>query len=217
MKLRMVKRMECPPESGGKMGFRYTHSEDGHISHARDERSWLKAISQHCRDNGYAPVAPEDAFDQLCKLLPPGWCRYENGENPKWFVEMRITVWDVLRGTKVLLAELMAGAPLVDKQLAISRSLACSRCPFNVPISGCAPCVGLSSLIETVGGVIKTPSDPVLKSCIICGCSNRAQTRLPIEILAKGVTPEQRTQYATVPFCWKGNELAAIDSGPPSS
>jgi hypothetical protein len=212
MRLKLISHhREVPPD-----GYRFTHPETGHKTESTDERAWLKSIRKYREDNGFVPIDEADIYDQFCKLLPPGWCVYENGNRPTWFVDTRLGVREILNGTKVMASLLVAGMPLVSKEKAAERALICSRCYYNVPISGCAPCLGLSSLIERIGGDIKTPSDASLKSCAICICSNKAQTRLPIEILAKGVDAEMLTKFKSVPFCWKGQELSDIDSNPQS-
>lgn len=205
-RLILVKKNEVPPESGDIMGFRYVHPETGHISHSRDIGSWMEAINKYRVDNGFPAVDQAEAIDQLCKILPPGWCKYETGERPAWYVNTRLGVMDIFNGTKVLTNFFLAGMPLVDKDLAASRSAICARCPYNVATAGCAPCIGLNGLVEGIGGSIKTPSDSSLKSCAICKCGNLAQTRLPIEILAKGVEVDHLQKFPK-DFCWKISEL----------
>jgi hypothetical protein len=201
MKLVLVDHRITPPD-----GFRFTHPETGHVSFSLDETAWFKAIEKYRTDNGFPLIDRADIFDQFCKLLPPGLCRYDNGDKPAWYVNTRLRVSDILRGTKALTQFVVAGFPTVNKELAASRSAICARCPFNVPISGCQPCVGLSSLIVSIGGSIKTPADVSLKTCAVCLCSNLAQTRLPIELLAKTVTTDQIEKYPR-DFCWKIAEL----------
>lgn len=207
MKLDLVIHNEVPPEGGGIMGYRYTHAQDGHVSHALDMRSWIIAMDKHCKDNEYPTVDPADAIDQLCRTLPSNWCRYENGTAPVT-VNTRLAVQDVLRGTKTLASFIVAGMPLVSRELAESRSATCARCFLNVNTTGCAPCFGLASLALSIAGGIKTPSDPGLRSCGICKCQNLAQTRIPIEILAKQISADELSLYPS--FCWKANETRAL-------
>lgn len=166
----------------------------------------MDAINKYRGDNGFPAVDQADCIDQLCKILPPGWCTYDTGARPSWYVNTRLDVQDIYNGTKVLGSFYIAGQPLVSKELAASRSAICARCPYNIGVSGCQPCIGLQGLIEGIGGRIKTPSDSSLKSCGICKCGNLAQTRLPINILAKGVEVDQLEKYPK-DFCWKISEL----------
>lgn len=205
--LRLIPDSTTPPDK-----FRFTHPEDGWIDVAMDRKSWFAAIKKHRVDNGY-PL-PDDwqaqAEDQLCRILPPGWCLQEDGRSPEQFVDTRISLDDVLRGTRVLLSFMFHGMPTVPQAQIESRAKTCASCYMNIAIPGCSPCVGLSNLIADVSGNISTPADPMLRACAICHCSNQAQTRIPIEILAKGVTGEQRALFNTVEHCWKRAELAAM-------
>jgi hypothetical protein len=206
MKLVLNDRKSVPPD-----GYRFTHPETGHKTENTDWKAWLKAIRKYREDNRFPIIEEADIWDQFCKLLPPGHCTYESGEKPSWHINTRLGVRDVLNGTKVLASFFVAGMPLVSKELAESRSATCSRCYFNIGMSGCSPCVGLQGMIESIGGKIKTRADASLESCAVCKCSNLAQTRLPIEILAKGVTEDQLEKYPK-DFCWKIQELMALSA-----
>lgn len=204
MKLTLTVRNETPPDY-----FRFTHPETGHVSQCSDMGGWLAAINKYRSDNQFPPVSPEDAIDQLCKLLPPGWCEYEeNGQKPPWFINTRLGVRDVLNGLKALTRFVISGAPLVSKEKAAERALTCSRCYFNVPISGCSPCIGLSSAILAISGANETPSDASLKSCACCACPTKAKVWLPIEIIAKSTTDEQMRKFPD--FCWQKKEILAL-------
>lgn len=203
-RLKLIQYLECPPDQ-----FRYKFREDGYMVKCFDYSGWLERIKEHRRINNYP--TPEDwvaeAEDQLCKLLPPGWCRQDTGEPPEWFIDSRVGVDEVLRGTQVLASFVVQGMPLVDKSLAAERGAICAGCPFAANAAGCGPCVGLSNLIAEVAGTDALPSDALLanKSCLICGCAARAQIWLPIELLAKGVTPEMDAKWPE--WCWKGKAL----------
>lgn len=202
MKLYLLDHSSVPPD-----GFRFTHPETGYFQSSWDEDAWLKSIHKYRSDNGLPTIDEADIYDQFCKLLPPGLCRYTDGTKPSWFVNTRLQVGDILNGTKVLAGFIYEGMPLVSKELAESRADTCARCPFNVEISGCQPCTDLAQIVISVGGSIKTKSDASLKHCAICMCSNLAQTRVPIEILKRGVTPEMTAKFQSVDWCWKGKEL----------
>lgn len=203
MKLVLVKHNETPPDY-----FRFTHPETGHVTQEAFIKDWLKAIAKYREDNQFPPISAEDCIDQFCKLLPDGWCRYENGVKPEWFVNTRLGVWDVLRGTKAMGDFIVAGMPLVDKDLAASRAQTCSRCYFNVPTQGCAPCVGLASAILSISGANKTPSDASLKSCACCSCSVAAKVWIPAEIINKSTTAEQMHRFPD--FCWQKKEIESL-------
>lgn len=206
MKLKLISHREVPPD-----GYRFTHPETGHKTESTDERAWLKAIKKYREDNGFPPIEEADIWDQFCKLLPPGLCVYDDGSKPAWFVTTRLGVRDVMRGTKAMAQFIFSGMALVSKEKADERAQICSRCYFNVPISGCAPCVGLASAILAISGANKTPSDASLRSCAVCACSTKAKVWLSNEIIAKSTTEEQMQRFPD--FCWQRKELSGIDSG----
>lgn len=191
---------ECPPDQ-----FRYKFREDGVIVKCFDYGGWLQRIRDHRQFNGYPepPDWKQEAEDQLCRLLPPGWCRQETGELPAWYLNSRLGIEDVLRGTRVLASFIANGAPIVPKEEAARRSTICARCPFAASVEGCGVCAGLSNVIVEVVGAQTLPSDSVLenKSCLICKCSARAQAWVPVEFLERGVTDEMMRQFPD--WCWK--------------
>lgn len=203
--LKLLQHSQCPPDQ-----FRYRHREDGWLDKCYDYTGWLRRIEDHRRINGYA--APDnwiaEAEDQLCRLLPPGWCAQVTGEPPEWFLDTRVTMDDVIRGTKVLASFVMEGMPLVDKKVAAERGAICATCPFAINAAGCGPCAGLSNLIAEVAGSEPLPSDSLLanRSCAVCGCAARAQIWLPIDLLNKGVTDQMMTQFPEA-WCWKVKQL----------
>lgn len=207
-RLTLIQKGKCPPDQ-----FRYRFREDGRLIKCFSYEGWLSRIQDHRTFNGYQ--RPDDwideAEDQLCRLLPPGWCRQVTGGPPEWYLNTRIGVEDIMRGTRVLASFVAQGAPIVDKSVAQERGAICAGCPFSVTAEGCGPCVGLANLIAEVAGSQSLPSDPVLesKSCVICGCAARAQIWLPIELLAKGVTDAMKPMWPE--WCWKGNALKALD------
>lgn len=206
MKLKFTNRKSgVPPD-----GFTYKDPDTGYVSNSWDEHAWLESIAKHRSDNGLPPIAEEDIYDQFCKVCPPGWCTYENGQKPTWFVDMRLGVADALQGTKALAAFVIAGKPLVSKELAASRSQTCARCYYNVNSQGCASCINLYGVIDSIAGGITTPSDPSLKICAVCKCSTKAKTRLPIEIIKKTTTQEHMDRFPS--HCWIPKEIALTET-----
>lgn len=172
-----------------------------------DWNGLVSRVNEHCSINGYPRIPEADMEDQLCKLLPPGWCLQDTGDPPPWFINSRVTMDEVIRGTKVLASFIAQGMPLVEKSVAAERGAICAGCPFAANAAGCGPCAGLSNLIGEIAGAAPLDSDPILgnRSCLICGCAARAQIWLPIELLAKGVTPEMDERWPT--WCWKKKAL----------
>lgn len=202
-RLKLIQHAECPPDQ-----YRYKHREDGWLDKCYDYTGWLRRIEDHRRINGYHP--PEDwiaeAEDQLCKLLPPGWCQQDTGAPPAWFLDARVGIDDVLRGTKVLGAFVLQGAPVVQRTVAAARGAICATCPFATKVGGCGSCAGISNAIAEVASE-PLPSDTLLenKSCLVCKCAARAQIWMPIHLLNMGVTEEMMGQFPD--WCWKRAEI----------
>lgn len=203
--LKLLQHTECPPDD-----FRYKHRQDGWKDKCFSWSGLVDRVREHCRLNDFPPVPVADIEDQLCKLLPPGWCVQADGTQPEWYLNSRLTVNDVLRGTAVLSSFVFQGMPLVEKSVAAERGAICATCPFAANAAGCGPCVGLSNAIAEIAGKDTLPSDEMLgnKSCLICKCAARAQIWLPAEILAKGVTDEMMQQFPD--WCWKRREILAL-------
>src|SRR5689334_3454366 len=73
-------RGPCPPE-----GYRWVDPVDGWISHAWDYRTWVEQAVMHLRANGreIPDDLGEQMQEQLCLLLPPGWCLYDDPNRPR--------------------------------------------------------------------------------------------------------------------------------------
>lgn len=210
-KLRLLQHTECCPDK-----WRFTVPQSGHTVRCFSWDGLLTQIKDYCRDNGFPVPTVEDVEHQLCQILPPGWCAYEDGSAPAWYLDARISLDDVINGTKALGA-LMAAAiaaafggekPTVSQELAESRASTCARCYMNVNIPGCLPCVGFANIVAEVASGITTPADPFLKACLVCKCANEAQTRVKAEILSNGVPDEMLPKFPE--FCWKKIEIEKL-------
>ncbi len=133
----------------------------------------------------------------------------------------RIGGEDILNGTRALLDLVRKVAafklfglesPIVSQEEAEERALICSRCIMNGPIEGCFSCYGLATLIEEVAVGITTPSDHLLKSCLVCKCANKAQTRLKAEVLREHTSEEQLQIFDSLSHCWKGKSIRALEN-----
>lgn len=203
--LKLIQKTQCPPDQ-----YRWKSRETGHVIKCFSYEGWIARIRDHYDFNGIAPPSGWVALaeDQLCQLLPPGWCVQDNGEPPPWFIETRVGIDDVFRGTRVLSSLVLAGAPLVDKQTALERGKVCANCPFAISAEGCGACTGLSNVIAEVAGSAELETDAALanKMCAVCKCAARAQIWLPAEFLSKGVTDLMMEQFPA--YCWKKQEVA---------
>jgi hypothetical protein len=205
--LRLIPTNVQPPD-----GYRFKVPNDGFEITANNYGGWLEKIKKHYADNGYE--LPEDwiaqAEEQLCKLMPPGWCRYEDGTSPTAFINRRFSFDDAINGTKVLIEFVKQGAPLVSQEEAEARGKTCAACYAALPIPGCASCRAFANYVAEVAGARKTKSDTILdsKACGVCGCSAIANLWIPVEVSQKGVTEEMMQLWPE--FCWKGQQLRAL-------
>lgn len=216
--LRFNQRPDAPPD-----GFRYMVPQTGHVIRGLDRDTWLMEIKNHLRMNSI-PIPDdllEQAEDQCCKLMPPGWCHYTDGSQPQDFIDQRLTVDDVLRGTFAM-GEIMARraaallvpswSPFVDQELAESRAQTCSSCYAKVPVQGCLSCLEFTGKVGAIIGDRHTRADATLEihACGICKCSAKAQVHVKAEILARGVDDAMLAKFALIPHCWKGKEISAL-------
>lgn len=206
-----IREFESVPD-----GFRFTHPETGHTDRHIHKEVWLKMIADHRRRMNLPPIDPAICEDQCCRLLPPGFCVYEDGSNPSRYINTRIGIDEIVNGTNVLI-ELAKRAtlsvigfkqsPLVDQSLAESRAKTCAACYANIYAEGCSPCRNAMELVVSLKGDKKTSADMYIenKACGVCKCSTQAQVWLRADILAKGVTPDMDELWPA--HCWKKAEI----------
>jgi hypothetical protein len=181
---------------------------DGTSITAADREVWYAKIRKHYADNSIPlPVDyKEQAQHQCCLTMPPGFCVHEDGAGAEG-INTRLTLGDFFRGMEVLTAVAVENNPLVSQELAESRAAICARCPANVTVPGCAPCVGISNFILKIKGTAETKADHVLKTCAICKCSCQAHVWVRSDLLEKGVTEDHLRQMESMPECWKAQEV----------
>lgn len=187
--------------------YRFTH-EDGVTTSANNKEEWLAVTRRHRERNGYPIPADFDAQaeDQLCRTLPAGWCRWDDGTSFQTPISTHLDLHSIIRGGKVLIEYLKQGQPLVPQEVAEDRARICVGCYLNVEATGCAPCLGLANVVATATGGRKTKADGLLKYCAVCHCVNRAQVHFRIEELAHGVDVQDFVGKAPS-WCWKRQEL----------
>jgi hypothetical protein len=154
------------------------------------------------------PVDTEQWFqDQLCRQNTDIQCEVVA---PVTNATRVVSAGDALRFLKVLKNWLSSGAHLVPQAEAERRSEICAQCPLNIEITGCSSCMGIASKIFELTGGRRTRFDNQLKGCGACGCVNRSQVWVPLDVLAKGVSPEMKFPEA----CWKREALALFEGKP---
>lgn len=217
--LRLKPSNVTPPDD-----FRFVVPQDGFSIRRNNYQGWLDAIKRHYIDNNYELPADwiAKAEEQLCKTLPPGWCRYDDGSEPTKFINRRFTFDDALNGTKVLIEFVKQGTPLVSQEEAEARGKTCAACYAALPIPGCSSCKAFANYVAEVAGAKTTKADAMLDSkvCAVCGCSAIANLWIPVEVSQAGVTEEMMALWPE--HCWKGAQIRAlrgkqqIDSKPQS-
>jgi hypothetical protein len=184
-------RGPVPPD-----GYRYVDPVDGFISHAWDYRTWVEQEVRHLEVNG-REVLPEleaDMQEQLCLLLPPGWCSYDDPSRPRPSIGLD---WgDLQNGLTTFAKWIRDGCQFVEQAEADRRALICSRCYFNMNVGGCAGCQKL--VTETVLGR-STRYDESLRACGACKCMLRAKVHFPLKTLD---TETARLQEMYPSHCW---------------
>lgn len=103
---------------------------------------------------------------------------------------------------------ILSGGKLVDQNTANLRAEICAGCHNNLPTAeirkgGCSTCQKMGDLaIDGVRATIiktkKTPHNPVLLACGLCGCDLKISVWMPNQTLLK---LEDANAYPS--FCWK--------------
>lgn len=123
-------------------------------------------------------------------------------------IRRRLTLDDVIRGTKVILAMKLHPDPLVPKAEAERRGAICEKCPLAIQFP--KPCGGLcgelKTIVDSVIGGYDTRFDTDYRSCSVCSCYFSSQIRIKYELLDKGLTDQMRGEFrmANEAYnCWK--------------
>lgn len=172
-RLCLLNKNVCPPD-----GFRYTFPEDGYVSHAWTHDAWLLDAGNHAHANNLPGPSADDMEEQLCKILPAGWCKYDNPN--RRYINLSMSYDDIATGLTTFGRWAQEGRPRVDQAEAERRALVCSRCYLNLPVHGCAAC---HAAVELAIGKVATKYDHFLRACGVCKCLLRAKVHFPISLL----------------------------------
>lgn len=202
---RVIERNTVPPG-----GWRYLQAETRTWILAPDYDELFSRVKLHREANN----VPLDQFwrekveDQICQIMPPGTCKKEPGSQ---LGEVRNIIgrvtWDqVYNGTTTFVSWALKKFALVDQALANERGNVCSRCYFNVGVSGtCGSCGALQNLAGAFTRGRVTANDHWLKACAVCACSLRVKVWAPIESIAAGTPNTDLPRYPD--FCWIRKEV----------
>jgi len=167
----------------------------------------VERIRAHRIANNF-PVGLEfeqEIEDQLC-LNHPDECSHVPEGMP---VRTRLSLNDVLNGTRVMMQFYAKGKPLVSHAEAEARAETCSKCPLNIDFSkpcSMGICGELKQLVDSIIDHKQTKYDSQLRSCQICGCYLSAAVHLPLDVQCVGVTEKMKTYFEFAKQqsrCWK--------------
>jgi len=191
--LKLKDKAVIPP--GGKFFYEGPLC-DGMLFKMSSMDALLSAVTRYMQANE-KPV-PEDIAEQiedwLCRRMPAGTCVDEKGRTANPSVNKTVT--GVQRLTRQVQQRGDWGT--VPYATVAERAACCRSCPNNIPVVGCASCVGLSDLIT---GMLRGRDVPDVKWLLTCRIS---QTFIPIELYvsSKAVKfDKKRSRYPAT--CWK--------------
>ena len=184
-------RGPVPPD-----GYRYVDPQDGFVSHAWDYRTWVETARRHMEvNNREVPLSLEaDMQEQLCRILPPGWCNYDDPARPRPGIALEWT--DLAKGLVTFGKWIADGCQFVSQAEADRRALVCSRCYLNMNVSGCAGC---QKAVTAVVAGRTTKYDESLRACGACKCMLRAKVHFPLKTLD---TQTESLQSMYPEHCW---------------
>jgi len=196
--MRLVSLNSVPP---GLFRFRHPISGTEQAFHTWSLlREW---VTDHCDANRYPSISDQEIQQQMCERFGPDKVKmYCEGDGVT--VEGVNLGWrDILQGTKVLGAFVLAGRPLVSQVEADRRAAICSGCSRNVGFG--KPCGGLcgelQEAVEAIVGHQTTVYDDKLEACAVCKCSLKSKVWVPMEFVNIGITDEIKQQLPS--FCWQ--------------
>lgn len=147
----------------------------------------------------------EDEVEQWLCQDHPDEAEHIDPDIPK---RRKLTLSDVVNGTKVMVAFKLGGSKVVSQEEVTRRVNICLRCPMNSgfqkPCSGI--CAELKDVVLNIVGDRPTPNADKLHACGICACFLQAAVWLPLETQCVGVDEEMKKKFAYMKEsanCWK--------------
>lgn len=196
MRMQLLNYRETPP------GFyRYVPPETGVEIMAWDVDSWVRRTRNHLEANNIpVPIDLQQRMeDQLCQVLPPGWCEFDSPDRPR--VDTRLSWGDVESASATFGTWISEGRPLVEQAEAERRARICSTCYLNSRATGCG--ASCRALLRTLFGLLtnrKTSVDDRLQNCSVCRCMTKLKVHFPLDLIEAN---DQRDLQPMFPsFCW---------------
>lgn len=199
MPLKLLTNSTVPPG-----GFRFTEKATGEKLTAPTWPDLIDVVRRHRQANGITTNGDLEAEieDQLCQVLPAGFCKRESGGAYDPHIAHSIGVSQMIEGTKTLLAWYLSGSQRVTQDVANNRARVCSGCHFNQLPSGCTSCNqnAVHEVVNKITGGEKPEGASHLEGCLICGCSLKAKVWLPLETIQKHTSDETNGKFPE--WCW---------------
>lgn len=178
----------------------YKQAESGRTFRSHSLLWLVQDVKKHRIANNY-PIGvefEEEIEDQICGRNPE-LCGVPNSP----MSDLALSLSDVWRGTKALIAKLTGQISLVDEQTANMRATICADCPankkFRIPCGSL--CDGFAAFVNGIIGGKKTNVHERLHSCAVCKCYISAMVWFPSDYLQRALSPEMRAK--TPERCWK--------------
>ena len=195
-------------------GWTYTDPDTGTVLKSRDLRrlsaqaTQLRVANKLGLPRNWSLVFRSLICEQ--NSLGPRFCRPTESKrqpDPKPPEKRSISITDVRNFLLVVKEWLGTRADFVSKEEAERRAAICAACPLNVEATGCLGCSSIASMVTSIVGKRETSKDAQLENCYACGCSNKAQVHFPLDVLAKGISPDMDFPEG----CWKAGALPLGD------
>lgn len=194
--MQLLSYREVPPGY-----YRYVPPETGVEITAWDADAWVRKAREHLQANNIpVPIDLQAQMeDQLCQVLPPGWCQFDDPSRPR--VDTRLSWGDVEAASSTFGGWVSEGRPLVEQTEAERRAKICANCYLNTRATGCG--MSCRALLRTLFGLLtsrKTSVDDRLQSCAACKCLLRLKVHFPLTLIEQH---DKRDLQMLLPnWCW---------------
>jgi hypothetical protein len=185
-------------------GWRFKHIGTGFVSTGITFQSLVQKVMQYRQNHGepivsegYARLSDE-VEEEICQSLSiedqGNYC------NTKWRPMTGVHWREVARFLHTVASWITTGFTLVPQSEAERRAAICVKCPLNVGMTGCAMC--RSALKEGREKLMQrsTSSDGSLLACGVCGCDNKTQVHVPLDVLRAG-----KKGLSFPEWCWQAS------------
>lgn len=159
-------------------------------------------VRKRCEANNITPPSDEALEDQMCQMLPPGFCIDEDGTPTRTYSRFAVMSMTFKQGTRTIYNWWKNGSRRVDKDEIVRRTYICNQCPENRAIENCSACAmkSIHSIVNEVVANTRLPTDELLRACSICQCSLIAKVRMELSDLLPHIPADQ---FRRLPEkCW---------------